>query len=54
MNKTLVLTIEAEFEIADDFSGGLEVINEAIEKLREQGGAKVIDVIVKDRQRRAA
>ena len=47
MNKVLKVTIEAKFDIDDEF-GGLEVVAEAIEKLREQGEAKVLDASIEE------
>lgn len=54
--KALVFTITAKFEISlTDGIEGLEVVGEALEKLREQGEAIVSDVsISEDSKKKAA
>ena len=48
MNKTyLSFTIVASFEVDEEIEG-LEVLGEALEKLREGGSAKVTDVTVQE------
>jgi hypothetical protein len=40
--KTIVFVIEAKFEVCQEM--GLQVIEEALEKLREQGVADIVEV----------